>query len=359
MTSTRALHTAGAAAQSKGSRKRNMWVDLWRFIACLIIMVFHYLPENVPVNVVSGGLMVEFFFLLSGYFALLHMRRVSDEADVGQAVLTYMKRFYLRTFPYVASGVALIYAHSVLLYWHDKSELVKHFLMLPFDLLLLQSTGMYESSAAILWYLSIIMLCLPIILYASKRLKNVWLYVVTVVPMLCYGYLILKVGTLRYFEPSRYVWVRACGGLLLGGLMLELGDRLKAMELKGIHRVALLAVEILSLLMAMFLITRPSLDRTYFDTVTVFCLFLSFTICLSGTTATSEISIPVIGDWLGDLSLCVYCLHRGMFRLVRELGTFASRNRFVVTGYICTLVLSVVLVAIVRAARARKRKAQS
>lgn len=156
-------------ATSSGGRV--VWIDLWRFIACLAIMNFHF-PLLGGVRFHSGGLFVEFFFLLSGYFAIAYMKKAPDKRG---GIQGYMKRMYLKILPFVVVGVALVYFKVVVTLLPDGAAIAKRLSLFPFEILLLQCTGLYKSIYYVLWYLSILMICLPIVMYAYKKLSDKWL----------------------------------------------------------------------------------------------------------------------------------------------------------------------------------------
>lgn len=326
--------------------RRNVWVDICRLVASLIIMVFHFPIPGSPVSFASGALLVEFFFMLTGYFAISHLRR--RDYDTG-CIVPYMKGFYLRVLPYVAVGVLLEYASEMITAYPDWGGMLRKASFLPFELLLLQSTNIYHSAYHVLWYLSITMICLPIVMYARKRFDGIWCYLVVMGPLLCYGLVMEVVGTLRVNKDIIDASRRAIGGMLLGGLVLILSDRLRRMELSRGKRFLLLVVEIGTLLVAGFLMTRPELEKTRHDSVTVFLLFCSLTIGLSGQTATSKIPAGRLTPWLAPVSLAIYCLHYGIFDLIKEtVGTPLGLGSSVL-GYAGTVSLAIVLVACVRA----------
>lgn len=107
----------GVAAGTTCSRERGrdelqrksreaMIVDIWRLVASVLMTLFRFRPE-LPVTIYSGGLFVEFFFMLTGYFVLTHVARPGFFAKNGMQ--QYILRFYLRVLLYVVAGVLLLY----------------------------------------------------------------------------------------------------------------------------------------------------------------------------------------------------------------------------------------------------------
>ena len=62
-------------------KTRNGYIDLLRFVAACVIMYFHFgsAPfirlDGTPGSFPSGALFVEFFFMLSGYYAISSFQR--------------------------------------------------------------------------------------------------------------------------------------------------------------------------------------------------------------------------------------------------------------------------------------------
>lgn len=334
----------GSSASSPVSR-RNAWIDVCRVVASVIIMFFHYPVEACPVRFVSGALLVEYFFMLTGCFAIRHVDRHGD--GYGE-VYGYMRKFFLRVLPFVAVGVAIHFAADAIELAPDWAEVARQALLVPFEVMLLQSTNVYEESCHVMWYLSIAMICLPPVmwLYGRTRGKS-WKYISAVAPLLCYGLAMEEEGTLRVNHPIVGTARRAFGGLVLGGLALSLSEWLGRRDLSKRKRALLLFAEVGALLLAGLLMTIQELEFSQYESVVVALLFVSLVISLSGVTPTTRIPSGRVAGWLGPVSLSIYCLHPGVFNLVRQLsGKWDDPIR--ILSAVVTVVLSVVLVGIVR-----------
>lgn len=335
-----------------GPRSRNVWIDMCRLVASITIMFFHFPIDGAPFRFESGALFVEYFFMLTGYFALSHMRRRGyDTGCIGP----YMRRFYMRVIPYVAVGVLLEYASEMVTAFPDTPEMLRKLAFLPFELLLLQSTNIYHSAYHVLWYLSITMICLPVVMCARKRLAGIWGYLVVVGPLLCYGLVMQTVGTLRVNKDILDASQRAIGGMLLGGLIAILSGRLREARPRGWRRVALLVAEVGSLSMAMFLMTRPELEKTRHDSVTVFLLLCSLVISLSSTTPTAGLPAFKGSSLLGPVSLSIYCLHYGVFDLIQAISGQPLDSMTTVIGGVGVVVSSVLLASCMTAVTKARR----
>lgn len=336
-------------ASARTARKRNGWVDLWRLIASLAIMFFHFPIASCPIQSVSGALFVEMFFMLTGYFAFSHIRKADR---VGDATFSYMKRFFMHVLPYVALCVIASYVVTMASLLPDISAVIKTSLTIPFDFVLLHCTGLYDSHPSyILWYLSIVMLCLPGILLASHAScrrygGRMTAYALAVATAMCYGYCIHSLGTLRNNLYGIELFLRAIGGMSAGCAIAlatapdDVGDEATIGD--GRISVGWSLVEFLSLASALFLITRPGLNKTPYDTVIVALLFVSFGLSLDGRTVTSRLDLGRMSSYIGDVSLAIYCLHQGVFGILRDLaGVDVGTTRGALVSASVVIVLSV------------------
>lgn len=168
-----------------------------------------------------------------------------------------------------------------------------------------------------------------------------------------YGYLIFTNDTLRVNDLYINVFARGFAGLMLGAAAMELSSRVRTMNMNSVRIAALTAVELLCLAGFLFLITRESLSKTPLDAVAVMLMFVSFTISLSGVTLTSRIKSKHLGGWFAIMSLAVYCLHWGVFRVL-ELTDYAHGDTAVLVGYATTIALSALVVFLVDRIKAIK-----
>ena len=59
-------------------------LEFWRFVYALVIMVYHSYEFGLASYpfVYSGGLFVEFYFIVSGYFATAYARKNSENEQI-------------------------------------------------------------------------------------------------------------------------------------------------------------------------------------------------------------------------------------------------------------------------------------
>lgn len=227
--------TAGTAPGSAPAR--NGWIDVWRFLASIAIALFHFGGKG-SLRFPSGGLFVEFYFILTGFWACSWLERQSPDAGFslfhrryrGPAglVLNYMVNWYAKVVPYAAFGVALLYAVGVCQKNFTALQILKFIGQTPFEFLLLQNAGIVRSWAYVLWYLSAVVLFASPLLYLAAANPDLFFsYGVLVGPWLCHGYLLQTAGTLRVNGFGIATPLRVWGGILAGGLTYLLANHIR------------------------------------------------------------------------------------------------------------------------------------
>ena len=111
-------------SENKSGAARNNYIDLLRFLFCMIIFIHHsgHVTRGSVTLLPSGGLVADAFFMLSGYYAIKHISRVfmnkenkpGSEYDkiVGHPMgysVRYTLNKLLKALPYVAFGTVIIY----------------------------------------------------------------------------------------------------------------------------------------------------------------------------------------------------------------------------------------------------------
>ena len=181
--------------------------------------------------------------------------------------------------------------------------------MLPFEAFLMRNTGInLYGIAGTLWYISAMLIVLPIVLFFVVKKKNIFKYYAAwIIPLFIYGYIIRQIGTIRTTD-----WVlstlRAFAGLSLGGALYYITDFLCCIRVSKTESIILTFVEILTFVVCIIFTTVQSLFRTYNDVFFVLLIFISLTISLSRLSLTSKVHFPIF-RFLGKLSLPIYCFH--------------------------------------------------
>lgn len=102
---------------ANGKNKRTAIVDLWKFIAAVMIMIHHlyYLSPAYEGKDYPGyfsWIYVEFFFILTGYFTYRHFTRQDKQDSIVKSSLSYTWRKFKTFLPYTTTAITLQYLLS-------------------------------------------------------------------------------------------------------------------------------------------------------------------------------------------------------------------------------------------------------
>ncbi len=190
-------------------------VELARFIMMLLIMAHHlyllgysngYLGE-------SCWAWVDFFYILTGYFTMQHFTKYEDTTSCAKDALAYTFKKFRGFIPYIFVSVVLQYFLEAFPYilQHDVKAFVDSFVNIPYELLLISSSGIVWPKMAPIWFLSAMFLTLPVLIYLMLRFKDLWNILCYLLPVLYFGY--YGVNTSRAWPNDL---LRAFSGMALG-----------------------------------------------------------------------------------------------------------------------------------------------
>ena len=171
-------------------------------------------------------------------------------------------------------------------------------------------------------------------LYLGKKIGP-WL--ISFLPMLLYGYLIICDGTVNGWHADHGAFLavdlRALAGMLAGGLIYVLSERIRRYRYKPVG-TALLTLAELSLLA--FVLCFACTSGFSQDGLLIGCFILLLSLMLSGKSLTARIQLqPLI--WLGTLSLPIYCIHEAV--IISFWGyEIEKRNMFLII-FVAALIL--------------------
>lgn len=334
----------------KKKSTRNSYIELWRFVACLVIFSFH--TEGV---FISGWIFVEFFFMLSGYFAMGHFIRRKGQIDRNFPV-SYTLGKFTRLLPYTT--IAFLFNVSVIIWLYQLKgrELWLWLAYLPVNILLLPGTGAMPAGVAVtetlatghmmeesLWYICVMLVALPVMLYVIMYLEKKFdKFLVTFLPLLLYGYLILSDGTIHGWHEGNLTFfaldIRAVAGLLMGGGVYYFSRWWEKREYTFLGKLVLTILEMgsMAVVLALAMVTRVPYDITE-----VLFLMLSLSLMFSQKTFTAQIRFRVFA-YLGRLSLPIYCFHCTMYLMVLNLYPEKSTDVKRLITFVMVLVAAVV-----------------
>ncbi len=302
--------------------KKNVFIELLRFFAATIIVGYH-----TKFVFDSGWIFVEFFFMLSGFFAYKKVLQYKESGEVFKDFpVKYTLKKIWRIIPYTFLSM-ILYVVVLLkdqlfsvgeetigrfvLYFIENVTLLNATGMIPSEVVLGDGWSMGTMMMPILWYIIVLFVALPVMMYLSYYLEEkigLWLY--TFFPMLLYGILIMSTGTIDGFHTELWMYpalcMRALAGLLLGALTYKISIKIQD-KINGKRAFAVLG-GVLEIMIYTLVIFLSSMEKLRSEIIVVACFVLALGLTLSGETFTSRLKGKVI-CFLGAISLPIYCVH--------------------------------------------------
>ena len=340
---------------------RNPWIELCRFTAAAVLMLHHTEKLGGERIAWGGWIFVEYFFILSGYFMTRHFEKTEVKAtDLPGTALRYTLKKLLRILPFAAAGIGIDLIESFASGEIPLADLHKVIFELPGHLLLLKGLPIlsYDLNAP-LWYLTAILLATPCLTLLQLRFRSFYKHLACwVLPLLIYSVMHHFNGTVQYWGEfwSLNCMMRGFAGMMTGSLLYYLSEWLKAKQITGDMRRFMTALEILCFALLVFLTVTDNC-MTYF----VWCMTLIMTsLCI--TFSGQELICARMPGWinyLGKLSLPVYCLHRPIYDTVCQLCSGVPFEIRLWIGIGGTLAVSVLLLLAVEKIKGIRRKKTS
>lgn len=314
------------------TNNRNGWIDLWRFIASMCVICMHFSDEvraidlwPLTTQIMPGGyLWVEFFFIVSGFFALAHVSRWPQGEAPETRIGAYMWKKYKYFLSFAVPFVVLTYISNNAWPRLDIAGWIRISLSMPTEALLLKGTNMNPYTiAGGLWFLSALMITLPVVLWLATRLSKVFKnYLVWLIPPVCYGYVIRTHFTLNSISPKEGV-LRAMAGLCLGAGLFYITQALRHYTFTKRARVLLTVCEVGAILGAFALsavdfIPADSRDIGFVELITV-----ALGITFLGQSGTSRIKGRAL-TYLGKLSFPIYCWHTLVLSQIQNISVYIT-----------------------------------
>lgn len=345
----------GMDGKNKEMRKvKNGYIELCRFLFCVMIVIHHNAQDFETGTVFpSGFVAVEFFFFISGAMAMRHISKENGEiSQKMRYAVDYTLKKIRRVFPYAACGTLIAYIWRIYSVRNFSADMVPELAVLPFELLFLPMGGIVSGRLdrfmnAPLWYVSAMLFTLPLIVYLCLKAEDAFKhYVVWFVPVLIHGWMILHMGGSWGWGETTPV---GYSGLLVAfsNLTLGFGIYLAAGKLAaknfGTFAKVLLTIAEAGGIVVCFLFAASEPEAYVFETV-VGILAVSLTITLSGVSYTGKIHGKVF-EWLGMLSLPIYCVHWWTGQMVQVYLYYCSYPVRILLILLGSTVLSVMMMA--------------
>ena len=290
------------------STHRMAIVDLWKFIAAVMIMIHHlyYLAPAFEGRDYPGyfsWIYVEFFFILTGYFTYRHFAGQDRPENAVRSSLSYTWQKFKPFLPYTTIAITLQYLlsapYQTLLHGSYRRFLYS-FANYPFELMLLGEAHTSDQRLVPIWFLSAMLIVFPLVaLIAQLKNKYLILMISGLYPLFYYG----RVKLANRVWPDDLL--RALAGLLLGVFLCVLADLIREKKLipDSRHMTRLLtATEVVCMLLSMLFIIRA--DKALWRVI-ILLFAVGLSIMLSGRSLSAKLQSPVLA-YLGKLSMPMF-----------------------------------------------------
>lgn len=200
--------------------KKNLKIELMRFYCTIVVCLHHFkmYSEDLPYG--GGYIVVDFFFIISGYFLLRHIKSENRESKKWSKIGNYAVKRYIRLLPpYLLAFLTALLIRRIFLgdiFEGAIGGYVREALMIE---MFYNASGQRVNPPD--WYCGCLILS-SILLYivfefGKHRLKNSYLLLISA---LCYGILFFRRGNINIFPQTAGVfsiaYLRAFAGMTVG-----------------------------------------------------------------------------------------------------------------------------------------------
>ena len=257
--------------------KRNSSIDYLKFLFSVIVLLYHY-----GLWFDGGYIVVEGFFMITGFLMMAALYRKKDAPDLSPAgTFNFVFRKYKAIFlPLLFSAASGYLIYELLIFENTLKVALKDAAMLLFEVVPLQMAG-FEGfwATGVSWYLSAMLLAIAILHPIAKRGPERFAYTVCptltllVYGLLCFNYHQLDVNAHWLLGVLNGGVLRAMAGIAAGCFLYALALHAKP-QLTLRARVAYTAIELAALCYLLRSMMIETLHRNGHDFVLAVVIFL-------------------------------------------------------------------------------------
>lgn len=289
--------------------KRNSIVELWRFIASIIIVLHHsFQIELTGYPFQSGFIWVEFFLMLTGYFTFKHFIGVdgtSLEVISVNSIKYTVKKFSV-FIPYTTIALGTVCIRNIFVLKNGIAHNIICLIQECFYLFQEDARLIYE-----LWFFSALLIVFPIFCCLCQIKSKHFLYILSFTYVLLY----CNIAKVLNHYTIPYSFFRVINGLLLGVLICYFSSILKQISFSKTRKVCLTLIELATLALAVLATYR---NWSYYTFILI-CLVVGTVLMLSDVSYTKVFSNSYF-VWLGKLSLIIYIVHVPVAKIIMSTG---------------------------------------
>ena len=300
-------------------------IALWKFIYCLMIIIYHVSNSKileVKYEFKYGAIGVEFFFLVSGYLMAKKALNfeLKEKIEIGKETIKYLFNKIKRIYPYILLSYIISLPVLTIVKNFSKSDIVNS----VWDLLIMQSNGIYKTHTVIVaWYISAMLISMLILFPLILKYKKNYIYIIApIIVFFGWGYIIKKYNNF----PNPWIWngfttigvIRATFELSLGSIIYCLSEKLKQINFTKFAKILLTIIEIVGFCSILFIVNINEANTKY-DSVMLLIIATSITIAFSQQTVLLNHLNNKFVYFLERLSLPLYINQIWIIELLKYL----------------------------------------
>lgn len=340
------------------SKGRNSVIEILRFVFSIVVVMVHshgFINPEKEYPFRGGYIAVEFFLIVMGYLMAVKCINSDEKVSSGKYAADYTFRKLLQWLPLVAAVCTVHYIFLFITGSVEKNALP----YAVYEILLLPQSGIYNTFYMLpLWYLSAVLICIPIIAYLLKKKSDFFMNIGTFfIPLLIYGYICRTYGDIDIWDRYGIIYIgvlRAAAGICMGINSYKLSQYIKGRTLSGRKKIFLWT--------AAFVMLSAVLLYTYFFAFTYadYMLIILITAAVAVIFALPEPKLPrainAIALFLGELSFPIYCGHWTVRAFLRYNRNGRTYGEIVPVYIILSLLYGVILMFILKGLKRLKRR---
>lgn len=295
-------------------KTRNSSIDLLKLYFSLVVVLLHIGQSQMPDLFPLGYLVVEGFFMITGYF-MMNAVSQSQNNDIGKDTLRFIKHKFSSFFLPLLFSAVIAFVTLIVTDKYTTQDLVFRSMYLFSEIIPLQITGLMSfAPTGVAWYLSSMMISLLILYPIAKKSGSRFTRIICpLLIMFIYGSLCMKYKHLDtivdpfYGLPIYTGLLRGIAGICTGCVIFECVRATEHHQASLFGKICFAGVEIISfVIITLYMCFFPKNETNFFILPVFFVLLYS----LFGRKSLLSENISFrFSKHLGTASLLIYLNH--------------------------------------------------
>ncbi|MBO5335837.1 MAG: acyltransferase [Lachnospiraceae bacterium] len=328
-------------------QKKSNAIVLWRIIATYMVAIAHfddcyYIFNDLGVR--NGvHVVVDFFFIMSGYLMFANFEKLSTKCKNG---FDYFVMRYKKVYPAYLGGFILCF---ILYVWAYEERPIDVLVTHVFELFCMQGIGLNQGWVYVnnsMWYLSVMLIAGFIIFQCLLKWKDTFVQLIApIIVMITFSYFFRNVGHMNAVAETDGLFInralmRALSGMCLGIFAVQL-NRFLVKEKMDTFLVRLLGtLGFLFVIVGSFKFGRSEMDF-------LFVIVLAVTTAIAFLPSENKILGSRVMRYFSDLTFSIYVVHYGIcqyiFGLAVEIPTEFGEKILYLAVYLIVITIAAVI----------------